>query len=49
MKILLIDGNSMINRAFYGVRPLTAPDGTPTNALVGFFNTVLKVSGEEKR
>ncbi len=48
MKILLIDGNSMINRAFYGVRPLTAPDGTPTNALVGFFNTVLKVSGEEK-
>ena len=48
MKILLIDGNSMINRAFYGIRPLTAPDGTPTNALVGFFNTLLKVSGEEK-
>ena len=48
MKFLLIDGNSMINRAFYGVRPLNAPDGTPTNALVGFFNTYLKVTGEEK-
>ena len=48
MKILLIDGNSMINRAYYGIRPLTAPDGTPTNALLGFFNTYLKVSGEEK-
>ena len=38
----------MINRAFYGIRILTAPDGTSTNALLGFFNTYLKVAAEEK-
>lgn len=48
MKLLLIDGNSIINRAFYGIRILTAPDGTSTNALLGFFNTYLKVTAEEK-
>ena len=35
-KILVFDGNSILNRAFYGVRPLTAPDGLPTNAIFGF-------------
>lgn len=34
-RILLIDGNSIINRAFYGVRALTASDGRPTNAVYG--------------
>ena len=29
-KLLIIDGNSILNRAYYGIRPLTAPDGTPT-------------------
>ncbi|MDO5696014.1 MAG: DNA polymerase I [Eubacteriales bacterium] len=42
-KILVIDGYSIINRAFYGVPRLTAPDGTPTNAVHGFFNILLKV------
>lgn len=36
MKVMVLDGNSIINRAFYGVRDLKAPDGTPTNALFGF-------------
>ena len=40
-KILIIDGNSILNRAFYGIRPLSASDGLPTNALYGFVNTVL--------
>jgi DNA polymerase-1 len=38
MTILAIDGNSLINRAYYGVAPLTAKDGTPTGALFGFLN-----------
>ncbi len=38
MRLLLIDGNSILNRAFYGIKVLTAHDGTPTNALVGFLN-----------
>ena len=36
MKLMILDGNSIVNRAFYGIRPLTAPDGTPTNAVYGF-------------
>jgi len=36
MKLMIIDGNSIVNRAFYGVRALNAPDGTPTNAVYGF-------------
>lgn len=43
MKLLAIDGNSVINRAFYGVRPLSAKDGTPTNALFGFLNIFLRL------
>ncbi len=42
MKLLLIDGNSILNRAFYGVRPLNAPDGLPTNALFGFVGMINK-------
>ena len=38
MKLMVIDGNSIINRAFYGIRLLSAPDGTYTNALLGFLN-----------
>ena len=48
MKFLLIDGNSMLSRAFYGIRLLTAPDGSFTNAVLGFFNTYIKVVSEEK-
>ncbi len=41
-KLLVIDGNSILNRAFYGVRPMTTSDGRPTNALFGFINIILK-------
>ena len=43
MKLMVIDGNSLVNRAFYGVKPLTANDGTPTNAVYGFLNMLLKL------
>ena len=36
MKLMILDGNSIVNRAFYGVRMLSAPDGTPTNGVYGF-------------
>ena len=39
--LLIIDGNSILNRAFYGIRPLTNRDGLPTNAIYGFL-TILK-------
>ncbi|MCR4718739.1 MAG: DNA polymerase I [Firmicutes bacterium] len=42
-KLLIIDSNSLINRAFYGVRYLSARDGTPTNAVYGFFMTLMKL------
>ncbi len=41
-KAIIFDGNSILNRAFYGVRPLTAPDGLPTNALFGFVGMINK-------
>lgn len=39
-KILVIDGNSIINRAFYGVRPLSTKSGKPTNAIFGMVNII---------
>lgn len=48
MKLMVIDGNSILNRAFYGVRPLSTRDGTPTNAVFGFLNILLKLLEEEK-
>ena len=47
-KLLIVDGNSILNRAYYGIRPLTAPDGTPTNAVYGFLNILFKYLEEEK-
>lgn len=41
-KILVIDGNSIINRAFYGVRPLTTKNGKNTNAIFGMINIISK-------
>ena len=41
MKFLIIDGNSILNRAFYGIRVLSNSKGIPTNALTGFTNTLL--------
>ena len=46
-KLMLLDGNSLINRAFYGIRPLSAPDGTPTNAVFGFLATLQKLLEDE--
>jgi len=47
MKLMTIDGNSIINRAFYGIRPLTASDGTPTNAVYGFLTILQKLIDDE--
>ena len=42
MKYLIFDGNSIFNRAFYGIRQLTNREGLPTNAIYGFLNIYLK-------
>lgn len=42
MKLLAIDGNSILNRAFYGVKPLSSSKGVPTNAVFGFMNIYMK-------
>ena len=47
-KLLLVDGHSIINRAFYGVTDLTNSEGLHTNAVFGFLNTLFKVLDEEK-
>lgn len=41
-RLMIIDGNSIINRAYYGVKPLSTKNGTPTNAIFGFLNILLK-------
>lgn len=41
-KMIVFDGNSILNRAFYGIRPLTNKDGLPTNAVFGFVNIIEK-------
>ena len=46
MTLLAIDGNSILNRAFYGIRMLTSSKGVPTNALFGFFNIYLKEAAQ---
>lgn len=48
MKLLILDGNSIVNRAYYGVRALNAPDGTPTNGVYGFLSILRKLLDEEK-
>jgi DNA polymerase-1 len=47
-KLLAVDGNSILNRAFYGVRPLTTKDGRNTNAVFGFINMLYKQLSEIK-
>ena len=46
-KLMLLDGLSLINRAFYALPPLTTKDGLPTNAIIGFLNIFLKLVDEE--
>ncbi len=48
MKLLILDGNSIVNRAYYGVRALNAPDGTPTNGVYGFLSILRKLLDDEK-
>ena len=48
MNLMILDGNSIVNRAFYGVRPLNAPDGTPTNAVYGFLAILQRLLDEQK-
>jgi len=48
MKLLILDGNSIINRAFFGVKPLTTRDGLYTHAVFGFLNILERVEKEEQ-
>ena len=48
MKLMVLDGNSIINRAFYGVRPLTTREGLHTNALFGFVNILQRFLDTEQ-
>ena len=48
MKLVILDGNSIVNRAFYGIRQLSAPDGTPTNGVYGFLAILRKFIDAEK-
>ena len=48
MKLLILDGNSVINRAFYGVKPLTTREGLFTHAVYGFLNILEKMEKEEQ-
>lgn len=46
MELLLLDGNSLINRAFFAVRGLSSSSGFPTNAIFGFYNIIDKILKE---
>ena len=48
MKLMIFDGNSIANRAFYGIRPLTTRDGLYTHAVYGFLMTLLRLREEEQ-
>lgn len=48
MLLLALDGNSIVNRAFYGIKPLTTRDGLYTNAIYGFLNILQKLLDETK-
>ena len=48
MKLLILDGNSVINRAFYGVKPLNTREGLCTHAIFGFLNILERMEKEEQ-
>ena len=48
MKLLILDGNSVINRAFFGVRPLTTREGLYTHAIYGFLNILERMEKDEQ-
>ncbi len=47
MRLLVVDGNSIVNRAFYGIRPLTNKEGQFTQAIYGFLTMLKKIEKEE--
>ncbi|MEE1104723.1 MAG: 5'-3' exonuclease H3TH domain-containing protein, partial [Ruminococcus sp.] len=47
MRLLVVDGNSIVNRAFYGIRPLTNKEGQFTHAIYGFLTMLRKIEKEE--
>ena len=48
MKLMILDGNSVINRAYFGVKPLTTRDGLFTHAIFGFLNILERMEKEEQ-
>lgn len=48
MKLLILDGNSVINRAYFGVKPLTTREGLFTHAIFGFLNILERMEREEQ-
>ncbi len=46
MTLLVVDGNSILNRAFYGIRPLSTKSGQPTNAIYGFLTMLEKIKSD---
>ena len=48
MKLMVIDGNSILNRAYYGIRPLSTREGLYTHAVYGFLTTLLRLKEEEQ-
>ena len=49
MKLLILDGNSVINRAFFGVKPLTTREGLYTHAIYGFLNILERMERRSSR
>ena len=47
-KLLALDGNSLLSRAFYGIRPLSTRTGQPTNGVYGFLLILFKLLEEER-
>lgn len=47
MKLMVLDGNSILNRAYYGIRPLSTRDGLYTHAVYGFITTLQRLLDEE--
>ena len=48
MKLMVIDGNSIVNRAYYGIRPLSTRDGLYTHAIYGFLTTLQRLLDVEQ-
>ena len=49
MKLMVIDGNSILNRAFYGIRPLTTREGFYTHAIYGFLSTMKRLTDDSSQ